>query len=416
MGKYVLLAVAVCTLCFPLGGNAANSEDKATTLSASVDAANLWPYANKKPVSDEVFASYRASSDYDRTDLNAVVEPVPDDSEIWRREKVWFDAAYDGERVPAHLFLPKGVSPPYQVVVFCPGGGALVAKSFEKFLATAQFSPASAAGLIVREGRALMVPIYNGTFERARDRSAGPLGTDGIRDAGVKMVKDLRRAVDYLQSRDDIDPNRIAYAGNSWGGSLGPFFLALEDRFKAGLLFFTGLTADPSSEGLNPFNYAVRVKAPVLMINGREDAAYPYDVSQKPLYNAWGTPTRHKRHFTFPGGHAAPSSHIGEIRGEVAAWLDRYLGPVARSKGRIPQVAFGRTSARGRSASHGLDIAVSVIFDSPVTGVAAGDLAVDGSPAKSLDDGLGGRLRAPARTCLRDSGSLPDRPVPSRWP
>jgi hypothetical protein len=41
--------------------------------------------------------------------------------EISSREKVTFDAAYDGERVTAYLFLPKNGSPPFQVVVYYPG-------------------------------------------------------------------------------------------------------------------------------------------------------------------------------------------------------------------------------------------------------------------------------------------------------
>lgn len=42
------------------------------------------------------------------------------DEKDWTKEKVIFDAAYGKERVPAFLFLPKDVRPPYQVVVFYP--------------------------------------------------------------------------------------------------------------------------------------------------------------------------------------------------------------------------------------------------------------------------------------------------------
>ena len=43
-----------------------------------------------------------------------VVEAVDDSSPYYRDETVSFAAAYGTERVPAHLFLPKGVRPPYQ--------------------------------------------------------------------------------------------------------------------------------------------------------------------------------------------------------------------------------------------------------------------------------------------------------------
>ena len=66
------------------------------------------------PVSAELFAVYRRFYSYDRTPLNARVESVDDASEYWRKETVSFDAAYAGERVPAHLFLPKNAQPPYR--------------------------------------------------------------------------------------------------------------------------------------------------------------------------------------------------------------------------------------------------------------------------------------------------------------
>ena len=76
-------------------------------------------YAAEKPVSDEVFRIYRGFYSYDKTELKPTVDAV-EESEHWRHEKVSFDAAYGGERVPAHLFLPKNASPPYQTVVYFP--------------------------------------------------------------------------------------------------------------------------------------------------------------------------------------------------------------------------------------------------------------------------------------------------------
>ena len=53
--------------------------------------------------------------------LNAVVEAT-EETEAWSKQTVAFDAAYGGERMRAHLFLPKNASPPYQTVVFFPAG------------------------------------------------------------------------------------------------------------------------------------------------------------------------------------------------------------------------------------------------------------------------------------------------------
>ena len=70
-------------------------------------------YRKTEPVSEKVFRTYTPMYVYDKAvDLNAKVEPLGE-TERWSREKVTFDAAYNGERVPAYLFLPKNVRPPF---------------------------------------------------------------------------------------------------------------------------------------------------------------------------------------------------------------------------------------------------------------------------------------------------------------
>ena len=51
-----------------------------------------------------------------------------------------------------------------------------------------------------------------------------------MRDAWVQSVIDVRRAVDYLQSRTDIDPAKIGYLGFSQGAMLGSVVVGVEAR------------------------------------------------------------------------------------------------------------------------------------------------------------------------------------------
>src|SRR3984885_12360758 len=67
----------------------------------------LRNYGSEKPVSDQLFRAYKNQYSYDKTPLHAKVESV-EQTEDWRLEKVSFDVACGGERVPAYLFLPKG--------------------------------------------------------------------------------------------------------------------------------------------------------------------------------------------------------------------------------------------------------------------------------------------------------------------
>jgi hypothetical protein len=75
---------------------------------------------NDKPVDDRSYKIFQRLLEYDRSDLNSTVEGV-EASAYWRLENVSFEAAYNGERVSAHLYLPKNAAPPYQVVVFMGG-------------------------------------------------------------------------------------------------------------------------------------------------------------------------------------------------------------------------------------------------------------------------------------------------------
>lgn len=55
-----------------------------------------------------------------------------------------------------------------------------------------------------------------------------------------KTVHDTRRLIDYLQTRPDIDPDRVYLVGASFGAITGTAVLAQEKRIKAGVLVVGG--------------------------------------------------------------------------------------------------------------------------------------------------------------------------------
>jgi len=280
-------------------------------------------YTTFTPVPDEVFETYRSMYAYDQMDLNARIDDVDDSSPYWRRERVTFDAAYGDERVIAYLFLPKGVIPPYQTIMFFPGSGAI------RQNASDYIRPSWYIAHIIKSGRASMYPIYKGTYERRTDRSDDvPDATVAYRDWVIQMTKDLRRSVDYLETRNDIDIQKLAYVGVSWGGEMGPIMLAVENHLKAGVLLLGGAHGCPKLPEVDEFNFAPRVKVPVLMINGEHDAIFAVALSQKPFFESFGTPAEDKKHILYPGGHGILSTHGAQVREDVLAWLDLYLGPV----------------------------------------------------------------------------------------
>src|SRR5687767_15957110 len=52
----------------------------------------------------------------------------------------------------------------------------------------------------------------------------------------IQLMKDLQRAVDVLRARPNVDDERIAYLGISYGGAMAALFAGLERRIKAAVL------------------------------------------------------------------------------------------------------------------------------------------------------------------------------------
>jgi dienelactone hydrolase len=176
---------------------------------------------------------------------------------------------------------------------------------------------------IVRSGRAVIYPIYKGTYERGGGVPLG--GLSAQRDLTIQQSRDLRRAVDYLETRNDIDHDRLAYHGFSFGARLGSIFTALEPRFKASVLVAGGFPSPHQPPEVDEVHFAPRAKAPVLMLNGRHDFLYPLETSQNPLFRLLGAPQADKRHVLMDSGHF-PFPMQDAVK-EILAWLDRYLGP-----------------------------------------------------------------------------------------
>src|SRR5215218_1172390 len=64
-------------------------------------------------------------------------------------------------------------------------------------------------------------PVRLGTADRAEQ---------------IQLIKDLQRAVDVLRAWVNVDDERIAYLGISYGGAMGALFAGIERRIKAAVL------------------------------------------------------------------------------------------------------------------------------------------------------------------------------------
>ncbi|HWC99147.1 MAG TPA: protein kinase [Candidatus Sulfopaludibacter sp.] len=278
-------------------------------------------FRTEKPVSDSTFQIYRSLYAYDKTPLEARIESTEDFSG-YRLETVSYRAGYGTDRVTAFVATPKTGTPPYQTVVVFPGANWLH-QTTSRIVRSTELPRWD---YLLKAGRAMVIPIYKGTLERTSDLASDhPAPTGLYRDHVLMWSKDLGRTVDYVETRPDLDRNRIAFYGFSWGGAMGAILPALEPRLKVLVLESGGLYNEKPDPEVDQINFAPHIQQPVLMIDAHYDHFFPLETSQIPLFHLFGAPEKAKRHVVVEYWHAIPR-HVA-VR-EALPWLDRYLGPV----------------------------------------------------------------------------------------
>jgi eukaryotic-like serine/threonine-protein kinase len=282
-------------------------------------------YRDAVPASDAEYRIFRRLYDYEATPLNARVDATGSTAQYeWQR--VSFDPAYDGRRMAAYLILPRDPKPPLQPIIYWPGSGVLQTRAFDPFWID------DWTGFIPGSGRVLVLPLFDGMFDRDDENfsitwasTGGRAGNPTHREFVVRWIKDMARTIDYLETRPDMDPHGIGFYGLSWGGQIAPIALAVEPRIRAAALDVGGLatTGEAPLPEVDPLNFLPRVTTPVLMVNGRYDQVFPYETSQVPFFQLLGSAPEHKEHYAAPSAHLVPRDVV--IR-RVLDWYDRHLG------------------------------------------------------------------------------------------
>jgi formylglycine-generating enzyme required for sulfatase activity/dienelactone hydrolase len=270
---------------------------------------DLRNYAEETPVPDDIFAIYKQQFMYDELPLNINLE--------FRN----FDAAYENERMIAYLFLPQNAKPPYQTMIFYPGSYAVSNSPFPDryFLYFCDF--------LLKNGIAAVMPIYKSTYERRGTmprNNHGPNESHLFTEYLIKWVKDFSRTIDYLETRPDFDIEKIGLFTHSWGGSIGPYILAVDERVKLCVHVLGGFWGKALPEA-DVLNYLPRNNVPVLMLNGRYDLTFTLEAEVKPFFDFIGTPEKDKVLKVYESDHWIPKTEL--IR-ETLGWLEKYFGPV----------------------------------------------------------------------------------------
>lgn len=131
-------------------------------------------------------------------------------------------ASSKGGRVPATLFVPEGGGP-FGAILMMHGLPSNRGEMAEYAFAFA--------------GMDAVVITIDAPFARPENDGREPLTyTKQDRDEQIQLIVDLRRAIDILVSRPEVDRDRMAYVGVSFGGAMGGLLAGVENRLQTYVL------------------------------------------------------------------------------------------------------------------------------------------------------------------------------------
>jgi len=131
-------------------------------------------------------------------------------------------ASPKGGRVPATLVVPDGTGP-FAGILYQHG----MPSTRQPLI----------PGAVTYARMGAIVILIDAPFNRPEHGSTeSVLFTEQDHREQIQLIVDLRRAVDLLLSRQDVDPQRLAYIGMSYGGAMGGLLAGVEDRLEAYVL------------------------------------------------------------------------------------------------------------------------------------------------------------------------------------
>jgi fermentation-respiration switch protein FrsA (DUF1100 family) len=271
------------------------------------------------------------------------------EEDAYRREKIVYDTA-PGVTAVAYLLVPNGATLP-RPAVLCPPGHGIGKEAVARKGTTQDYGARFAeAGFVT------LAPEHVGFGER--QQFAGGDAQKGYRLTNLKLqllgrtiiglrLWDLQRALDLLQSRPDVLPDRIGCAGLSLGGELTLYLAALDGRVRAAVIsgFLntfrqTFFAVEHCNCGYVPgiLRYAemgdiaaLIAPVPLLVESGKRDAGFPlsgalegYGIARR-AYELLGVPDRCGLD-AFDGGHAFSGR-------KALPWMRRWLVDQAATPG-----------------------------------------------------------------------------------
>jgi dienelactone hydrolase len=288
----------------------------------------------------------------EKTALHPVVTGVAD-HEQFTVENLHFQSM-PGLYVTGNLYVPKNLDKPAPAILYVCGHGSVKKDNISY---GNKVSYQHHAAWFARNGYVCLIidtvqlgeieGIHHGTYRY----NMWWWNSRGYTSAGAEAWNCVR-ALDYLETRKEVDASRIGVTGRSGGGAYSWWIAAIDDRIKvavpvAGITDLQNHVVDGCVEGhcdcmftVNTYRWdypmvaALVAPRPLLISNSDKDSIFPLDgvyrVHQKvcEIYRLYGAEDKLGLQIT-----EGPHKDTQELRIHAFVWFNRYL------KGENPVIA-----------------------------------------------------------------------------
>jgi len=181
----------------------------------------------------------------------------------------------------ALLWRPIGHSP-FPTVIFCHGS-----YSASDTIISAEQQTSSLGPVFAGKGYLFLDLFRRGVgLSKGQGRNSADLMNNAMREKGLEernkvqlqqletdQLQDMIAGLTFLRNRNDVDPNRMAIVGHSFGGSLTLLVAEHDPGLRAIVIFgATGYSWDRSPElRIRLFKAVKNITAPIMIIHAQND-------------------------------------------------------------------------------------------------------------------------------------------------
>jgi dienelactone hydrolase len=318
----------------------ANLRDRCLT---DVKSLEDWQ-AKRKVYREQLFEMLGLDPLPEKTDLKPVITGKIE-HEQFTVENLYFQSR-PGLYVTANLYIPKGLEKPAPTILYVCGHGN-VKKDGVSYGSKVSYQHHPA--WFARHGYVCLIidtlqlgeieGIHHGTYRY----KMWWWNSRGYTPAGVEAWNCIR-ALDYLETRKEVDAGRIGVTGRSGGGAYSWWISALDDRIKAavpvaGMTDLQNYVVDGCVEGhcdcmfiVNTYRWdyplvaALVAPRPLLISNSDKDSIFPLDgvirlhEKVRNIYRLYGAEKNFGLNII-----EGPHKDTQELRVSAFTWFNRFL-------------------------------------------------------------------------------------------